>query len=56
MFALLALGLVGLHLGPLHRGEQALVYVLAFGPLLLLAVTIWVSRRRRSGEAEVPPD
>jgi len=26
--------------------EQALVFVLAFGPFVLLALTIWLSRRR----------
>jgi hypothetical protein len=36
-----------LHLGPLHGTEQALVYLLAFGPLILLALTIWITRRRR---------
>jgi hypothetical protein len=34
------------HLGKLHPYEHALVLLLAFGPLLLLAVTIWVARRR----------
>jgi len=34
------------HLGRMHPYEQVLVLVLAFGPLLLLAVTIWVARRR----------
>jgi hypothetical protein len=34
------------HLGKMHPYEQVLVLVLAFGPLLLLAVTIWVARRR----------
>jgi hypothetical protein len=34
------------HLGKLHAYEQVLVLVLAFGPLLLLAVTIWIARRR----------
>jgi hypothetical protein len=34
------------HLGKMHAYEQVLVLVLAFGPLLLLAVTIWVARRR----------
>ena len=34
------------HMGKLHPYEQALVLVLAFGPLLLLAVTIWIARRR----------
>jgi hypothetical protein len=41
----------GLHLGPLHPAEQALVLALAFGPVLLLVLTVWISRRR-SG----PPD
>jgi hypothetical protein len=43
------------HLGPLHRGEQVLVYLLAFGPLLLLALTVWVSRRRHRSEASGSP-
>ena len=34
------------HLGKLHGYEQALVVVLAFGPILLLAVTVWIARRR----------
>jgi len=34
------------HMGKLHGYEQLLVLVLAFGPLLLLAVTIWIARRR----------
>jgi hypothetical protein len=34
------------HLGKLHAYEQGLVLALAFGPLLLLAVTIWIARRR----------
>ena len=34
------------HLGKLHGYEHVLVLLLAFGPLLLLAVTIWVARRR----------
>lgn len=34
------------HLGKLHPYEHVLVLLLAFGPLLLLAVTIWVARRR----------
>jgi cytochrome c oxidase assembly factor CtaG len=41
------------HLGKLHPIEHALVYLLAFGPFLLLGATIWVSRRReaRTGDA-----
>jgi hypothetical protein len=38
-----------LHLGPIHPVEQILIFALAFGPLVLLALTIWVSRRRNSG-------
>ena len=34
------------HLGKLHAYEHVLVLVLAFGPLLLLGVTIWIARRR----------
>jgi hypothetical protein len=34
------------HLGKLHPYEHGLVMLLAFGPLLLLAVTVWVARRR----------
>ena len=41
-----------LHLGPIHPVEQVLILVLAFGPLLLLALTIWVSRRRNSGDKD----
>jgi hypothetical protein len=41
-----------LHLGPLHPVEQALIFVLAFGPLLLLVLTIWVSRRRNSDDKD----
>ena len=37
-----------LHLGPLHPVERALTFVLAFGPFVLLALTIWISRRRRT--------
>ncbi len=56
MLALLALGLVALHLGPLHQGEQVLVYALAFGPLLLLVVAIALSKRRRRGTEAEPRD
>lgn len=40
------------HLGKLHPYEHALVLLLAFGPLLLLAVTIWVARRRAGHDEE----
>jgi hypothetical protein len=36
------------HLGPLHPAERALTLVLAFGPFVLLALTLWITRRRRS--------
>ena len=39
-------GLVLEHLGKLHGYEQVLVVLLAFGPILLLAVTVWIARRR----------
>jgi hypothetical protein len=42
--------LVPLHLGKLHPYEHVLVVVLAFGPLLLLAVTVWIARRRDQRE------
>lgn len=35
------------HLGKLHPYEHVLVLVLAFGPILLLAVTIRIARKRR---------
>jgi hypothetical protein len=38
------------HLGKLHPVEHALVYLLAFGPFVLLAVTIRASRRRQARE------
>lgn len=34
------------HLGKLHPYEHVLVLVLAFGPILLLAVTIRIARGR----------
>jgi hypothetical protein len=40
------------HLGKLHAYEHAVVMLLAFGPLLLLAVTIWIARRRAGHEDE----
>ena len=33
-------------MGKLHGYEQFLVLLLAFGPLLLLAATVWIARRR----------
>ncbi len=42
----LVVGVPAWHLGTLHPYEHALVYLLAFGPFVLLAVTVWVTRRR----------
>jgi hypothetical protein len=39
-----------LHLGPLHPVEQALTLLLAFGPFVLLALTIWITRRRNAAD------
>jgi hypothetical protein len=41
-----------LHLGPLHPFERILTLLLAFGPFVLLAVTIWITRRRNSEDGE----
>ena len=38
------------HMGQLHAYEQVIVLLLAFGPLLLLAVTIRIARRRADRE------
>ena len=37
-----------LHLGPLHPAERVLTLLLAFGPFVLLALTIWITRRRKA--------
>jgi hypothetical protein len=42
-----------LHLGQLHAYEQALLAVIAFGPFVVLAVVVYVIRRR---EAREDPD
>jgi hypothetical protein len=42
-----------LHLGALHPVEQALVYALAFGPFLVLAVLVLL-RRRQEHRGEGP--
>ena len=38
------------HLGQLHPYEHVLVLVLAFGPLVLLGVTVRIARRRAEHE------
>lgn len=40
------------HMGKLHPFEQGLVLLLAFGPILVLAVTVWVHRKRSNDEDE----
>lgn len=40
------------HMGTLHPYEQALVLLLAFGPVLLLGVTIWIARKRNDDADE----
>jgi hypothetical protein len=47
---------VPLHLGPLHPVEQVLTLVLAFGPFVLLALTIWIVRRRDSDDTSQDGD
>ena len=37
--------LLPLHLGSLHPAEQVLVYVLAFGPFVVLGGVVWWRRR-----------
>ena len=44
-----------LHLGGLHPFEQALVIGLAFGPFVVLAVVIYVVRRRDLADEEQSP-
>ena len=46
--------LVPLHMGALHPVEQLLVYLLAFGPFVVLGVVIAV--RRHSEAAEEPSE
>jgi hypothetical protein len=47
--------LVPLHLGGLHPFEQVLVYGLAFGPFVVLAIVIHVVRRRDLAAQEHAP-
>lgn len=42
------------HLGALHPVEQVLTLVLALGPLVLLAITVLVSRRRHARDGDGP--
>ena len=40
------------HLGPLHAYETVLVLLLAFGPFLVLAVVVFILRRRDISDQE----
>ena len=42
------------HLGPAHGFERFLVFVVAFGPFVVLAVVAVVVRRREAREQENP--
>lgn len=44
--------LVPLHLGKMHPYEHVIVLLLAFGPILLLAVTVYIARKRIDDEDE----
>jgi len=41
-----------LHMGALHPVEQLLVILIAFGPFVVLAVVVYVVRRRDVAEEE----
>ena len=43
--------MVALHLGALHPVEKLLTFALAFGPFVLLALTVWLSRRRNARDS-----
>ena len=43
------------HLGGLHPVEEALVYLLAFGPFLVLGVVVAWRRRAASRQGEDAP-
>jgi hypothetical protein len=45
-----------LHLGRLHAYEQALLALIAFGPFVVLAVVVFVIRRREGREDPDRPD
>lgn len=44
------------HLGSLHPYEQALTYLLAFGPFVVLAVVVAVRRHGEPPEEQEPVD
>lgn len=43
---LAAVAHVAMHLGKLHAWEQVLVYLLAFGPFIVLGIVVYVVRGR----------
>ena len=43
-------------MGSLHPYEQALTFVLAFGPFVLLGVVIWLRRRADSADPSESAD
>jgi hypothetical protein len=45
-------GPVLLHLGKLHPFEKLLVFIIAFGPFIVLGVVVYVVRRRDIAEEE----
>ena len=47
--------MTALHLGGLHPFEQVLVYALAFGPFAVLAVVVYVVRKRDLTDEEHSP-
>lgn len=40
------------HLGGLHPVEQALVYLVAFGPFIVLGIVVYVVRKRDLAEED----
>jgi hypothetical protein len=45
-----------LHLGGLHPYEQLLAYLLAFGPFVVLAVVVYVVRKRDGDDRDAQAD
>ena len=44
--------MTALHLGALHAYEQVLVFVLAFGPFVVLAIVVYVVGKRDVAAAD----
>lgn len=45
-----------LHMGPLHAYEKGLVFLLAFGPFVVLAVVVTLQRRRDARADDPGPE